>query len=233
VKRLDELCQTWGLPDRARKRLRTLLELVAHASDAPTAVTDPARAVDVHLADSLSGLEVLRGRVSLEVVVDVGSGAGFPGLPLAVALPKARVDLLEATGRKCLFLVRAIETLALENAHVVCSRAEEHAAQGGRDAYDAALTRAIGALPTLVEYAAPLLREGGVLVAWKGRRDRREEHAGAEAALALGLEPATIVSVAPFPGASSRHLHVYEKVSPTPPGYPRRPGMARKRPLGA
>jgi 16S rRNA (guanine527-N7)-methyltransferase len=233
VKRLAELCEAWDLPARAEETLDALLELIARDRAAPTAVTDPARAVDSHLADSLSGLDVLRGRPSLEAAVDIGSGAGFPGLPLAVALPGIRVDLLEAARRKCAFLARAIETLALENAHVVCARAEELGSEPRSDAYDAALARAVGPLPTLVEYAAPLLRDGGVLVAWKGRRDRLEERAGAEAARALGLRAAGAIAVEPFPGAANRHLHVYEKESPTPPGYPRRPGMARKRPLGS
>jgi 16S rRNA (guanine527-N7)-methyltransferase len=232
VKRLDELCAAWGLPDRAEQRLAALLALLDRAPDAPTAVTDPCRALDVHLADSLSGLDALRRRSSLGLVVDVGSGAGFPGLPIAVALPRVQVDLLEATQRKCVFLARAIEELEAANARVVCQRAEEWGSAAGRDTYDAALARAVGSLPILVEYAAPLLREGGMLVAWKGRRDPAAERAGAEAALSLGLQPLSVIRVEPFAGAISRHLHLYEKVSPTPAGYPRRPGRARKCPLG-
>jgi 16S rRNA (guanine527-N7)-methyltransferase len=207
-----------------------LLRFLAEQSDAPTSVREPARAVDAHIADSLSGLALLRGR-PLETVVDIGSGAGFPGLPISIALP-VRVDLLEATGRKCAFLERAIEAIGLDNACVVCARAEEWGAAEGRDRYDAALVRAVAALPTLAEYGAPLLREGGLLVAWKGRRDGAEETAGTAAAQALGLRAGPVVAVGPFPGASERHLHAYEKVAPTPTAYPRRPGVARKRPLG-
>jgi 16S rRNA (guanine527-N7)-methyltransferase len=232
VKRLGELCAVWGLPARAEQRLAALLALLGRAPDAPTAVTDPCRALDVHIADSLSGLDALRRRAPLEFLVDVGSGAGFPGLPIAVALPRVQVDLLEATRRKCAFLARAIEELELTNARVVCRRAEEWGSESGRDTYDAALARAIGSLPILVEYAAPLLRRGGMLVAWKGRRDSAAEQAGAKAALSLGLESRSVIPVEPFAGARHRHLHLYEKVSPTPTGYPRRPGRARKRPLG-
>jgi 16S rRNA (guanine527-N7)-methyltransferase len=231
VKRLEELCATWGLPEGAEKRLAALLELLDRTPDAPTAVTDPRRALETHLADSLSGLDTLRRRSPLELVTDVGSGAGFPGLPIAIALPRVRVDLLEATRRKCAFLARAIEELELANARVVCKRAEEWGSAAGRDNYDAALARAVGSLPVLVEYAAPLLREGGLLLAWKGRRDPAAERAGAEVARSLGLQPLSVIAVRPFAGATSRHLHRYEKVSPTPAGYPRRPGRARKRPL--
>ncbi len=91
--------------------------------------------------------------------------------------------------------------------------------------------RALGSLAVLAEYAAPLLRLGGVLVAWKGERSEAEERAGAAAASRLGMEAEAIVAVTPFAGARSRHLHVLRKVAPTPPAYPRRPGMARKRPL--
>jgi 16S rRNA (guanine527-N7)-methyltransferase len=230
VKRLRALSDEWGLPARAHDRLAALLRFLAEQPDAPTSVTEPARAVDTHLADSLSGLALLRGR-QLETVVDVGSGAGFPGLPIAIALP-AEVDLLEATARKCAFLDRAIEAIGLENARVVCARAEEWGITDGRDRYDAALVRAVAPLPTLVEYGAPLLREGGLLVAWKGRRDVVEETAAATAAQALGLRAGAITAVDPFPGARARHLHAFEKVGPTPAKYPRRPGVARKRPLG-
>jgi 16S rRNA (guanine527-N7)-methyltransferase len=93
--------------------------------------------------------------------------------------------------------------------------------------------RAVAPLDALAEYAAPLLREGGALVAWKGRRDPDEEAAGARAAGVVGLEIAEVRPVQPFAAAEHRHLHVYVKVRPTPDRFPRRPGMARKRPLGA
>jgi 16S rRNA (guanine527-N7)-methyltransferase len=232
VKRLHALCGQWELPAPAELRLADLLRLLAEDPDAPTSVTEPARAVDVHIADSLSGLPLLRDRPSPDSIVDIGSGAGFPGLPIAVALP-IRVDLLEATGRKCAFIERAIDTLALDNAAVVCRRAEEWGAGEGRGRYGAALVRAVGSLPTLLEYGAPLLREGGLLIAWKGRRNRAEEKAGAGAAETLGLRSHAVVTADPFPGATARHLYAYQKVAPTPAGYPRRPGVARKRPLGS
>ena len=110
-------------------------------------------------------------------------------------------------------------------------RAEEWAAGVGREAYHAVTARAVGSLGVLVEYAAPLLREGGVLVAWKGRRDRAEEESGDRAAAAVGLTREAVVPVHPFPSSRTRHLYLYSKVSPTPDRFPRRPGVAAKRPL--
>jgi len=186
-----------------------------------------------HLADSLSGLEVEALRQAGRIA-DVGAGAGFPGLPLAVALPAARVDLIESSRRKAELIERLARAAAVENARALPVRAEEWSAPGadGRDAYDAVTARAVAPLAVLVEYAAPLLREGGVLVAWKGARDEAEEEGGAAAAASAGMAPREVVRMTPFAGARSRHLHVFEKVGPTPPGLPRRPGAARKRPLG-
>jgi 16S rRNA (guanine527-N7)-methyltransferase len=210
--------------------LERLLTTLSDDPEAPTAVSFPPEAVDIHLADSLSVLEVVGFR-SCSGIVDIGSGAGFPGVVLAIAMPEARVDLVESSRRKCAFLERLVESLGLPNVKVVCLRAEEWAAGEGRDRYDAATVRAVAVLATLVEYGAPLLRPGGLLVAWKGRRDPDEEDRAAVAAEVLGMRPAAVTKVEPFPGSKSRHLHSYEKVAPTPAGYPRRPGMAKKRPL--
>ncbi len=191
-------------------------------------MTDPREAVDVHVADSLVGLEVEDVRRA-EVLADLGAGAGFPGLVLAAALPAARVVLVESVGRKAEFLRRAASALGLERAEVVALRAEEWRA--GLGACDVVCARALARMDVLAEYAAPLLREGGALVAWKGRRDAEEERGGAAAAARLGLAVEEVREVHPWPEAQARHLHVLRKVAPTPPGFPRRPGMARKRPL--
>ena len=97
---------------------------------------------------------------------------------------------------------------------------------------DLVTARALAPLAVVAEYAAPLLAVGGALVAWRGRRDPEDEAAAARAAAELGLEPGTVTRVEPYPGALNRHLHVMRKVAPTPDRFPRRPGMARKRPLG-
>jgi len=231
VKRLRELAARLELPAAAPERLDRLLELLSDDPHAPTSVTERDQALDVHVADSLAALPLLRAHEALDALVDIGSGAGFPGLPLAIALPGTQVDLVESTGRKCRFLERAIVDLGLERTRVVCMRAEDWARAEGAGRYDAATVRAVGPLPTLVEYASPLLSEGGILVAWKGARDSAEEDAGHAAAAALGLAPRGVMHTEPFPAARDHHLHVFEKTAPTPPGYPRKPGAARKRPL--
>lgn len=188
-------------------------------------------AVDRHLADSLTGLEV-EALAGADRIADLGAGAGFPGLALAVALPDSAVDLIESTARKCEVIARLAQAAGAPNARAVPQRAEDWAAGEGAEAYAAVTARALAPLAVIAEYAAPLLREGGVLVAWKGSRDADEEQLGKAAAEQLGLGPAEVLRVEPFEGAANRHLHVFTKTGPTPEGFPRRPGMARKRPLG-
>jgi 16S rRNA (guanine527-N7)-methyltransferase len=152
-------------------------------------------------------------------------------------LPGARIDLVESTTRKCEFMRRAIATAEIANARVICERSEKWAQdpppEGGREAYGAVTARAVGRLATLAELAAPLLAEGGVLVAWKGRRDPDEEAELDRAAPRLAMKAEDVRWVGPYAGSRNRHLHAMRKVGPTPPELPRRPGMAKKRPLGA
>jgi 16S rRNA (guanine527-N7)-methyltransferase len=197
----------------------------------PTSVTDPTQAVDVHIADGLSGLEVPALRQAARVA-DIGAGAGFPGLALAAVLPDTHVDLIESTARKCEVIARLATSAQIPNTTAIPARAEEWASAEGAQAYDAITARALSSLPVLAEYAAPLLTLGGSLVAWKGARDPEEEKAGTAAAEILGLEPQRPIPVRPFKGSRERNLYVYTKATPTPARFPRRPGMATKRPLG-
>jgi 16S rRNA (guanine527-N7)-methyltransferase len=197
----------------------------------PHTTVDPLEAVNVHVADSLAGLVVPELRAASRAA-DLGAGAGFPGLVLAAVLAHARVDLIEAARRKAAVIGRLISAGGLGNARAVAERAEDWAAGEARESYDAVTIRAVAPLPVLAEYAAPLLVPGGALVAWKGRRDPDEEAAGAAAAGELGLAAPEVIPVTPYPGSRNRHLHVYRKVAPTPPGFPRRAGVALKRPLG-
>jgi 16S rRNA (guanine527-N7)-methyltransferase len=214
----------------AEPALETLLELLADPR-APIAGSTVPRARDIHLADSLSGLE-FEALLEADRVADLGSGAGFPGLVLAARLPEARFELIESVARKCEFLREAVERMGLANAAVVCKRSEDWAAGEGRERYDAVTARAVGSLSTLAELASPLLREGGVLIAWKGARAEQEELEAARAADRLAMEPAEIRSVRPYPGSRDRHIHLLRKNGPTPNGLPRRAGMAAKRPFG-
>jgi 16S rRNA (guanine527-N7)-methyltransferase len=215
--------------------MRAVIDLLARDRSAPSAVRDPADAWRVHVADSLVALDV-EGVRDARRIADLGAGAGFPGLPLAAAQPEASVDLIESIGRKCQFMREAIEVAGIANARVICARAETWAGEsppgGGREAYDLVTARAVGRLSTLAELASPLLIDGGALVAWKGRRRADEEAELERAAARLAMEPVEIVSVGPYAGSRHRHLHLLRKLGPTPRALPRRPGMAKKRPLG-
>jgi 16S rRNA (guanine527-N7)-methyltransferase len=213
-----------------RDALGKVLELLAAERSSVSSVVDD-RAWRVHVDDSLAGLEVAElGAASR--IADIGAGAGFPGLVLAVALPNARVDLIESVGRKCEFMRRAIAAAAIPNATVLNTRSEELASAGGRDAYDVVTARAVGRLSTLAELASPLLEPNGVLIAWKGRRDPDEERQLANASESLAMRPEQILDVGDRAGSRHRHLHVIRKSGPTPDNLPRRPGMAKKRPKG-
>ena len=217
-----------------RARLTPVLELLASEPASLSSVRDSDDAWRAHVRDSLTGLEPVGTPPRL---ADVGAGAGFPGLVLAAALPATEVDLIESVGRKCDFIERAIAAAGLDNARAVCTRAEDWALRstpdGGREVYDVVTARAVGRLSTLAELAAPLLREGGSLVAWKGRRDPGEEAELARAADELAMELEEVRAVGAEAGFEHRHLYMVRKGGPTPPGLPRRAGMAKKRPLGA
>jgi 16S rRNA (guanine527-N7)-methyltransferase len=200
-------------------------------------VSDPRAALDVHVADSLSALE-LPGVAGARRVAELGAGAGFPGLVLAIALPHARVDLIESAGRKAALIERLAREAEIANARAVTARAEEWGGRppalgGGAEAYDLVTARALASLPVLCEYAAPLLAEGGWLVAWKAAVAPDELAGGRAAASVLGLEPAAPLHVVPYAGARDHTLHAFCKIAPTPERFPRRPGMAVKRPLTA
>jgi 16S rRNA (guanine527-N7)-methyltransferase len=219
------------LDDAQRSTITRVLELLETERASVSSVTDPQRAWRVHVADSLTGLEFEQLKAAQQIA-DIGSGAGFPGLVLAVALPGAQVDLIESVGRKCDFIRRAIESAGIANARVINARSEDLATGEGREAYAAVTARAVGRLSTLAELASPLLEDGGVLVAWKGKRDADEEAQLARAAEALEMHPEEIRHVGPFAGSDHRHLHLIRKAGSTPDDLPRRPGMAKKRPRG-
>lgn len=227
---IEALGERYGLSEAATRQLQILLDCVADDPAAPTSVTDRPAIIRDHLADSLVGLEV-PGVREAAALADLGSGAGFPGLPLAIALPQASITLVESNGRKCEFLTRTVAACAIPNVRIVKARAEDW--QAGTSRFDLITARALAPLSVVAEYAAPLLRLDGTLLAWRGRRDPADEAAAAVAASELGLEPVDVRHVQPYPEATDRHLHRFVKVAQTPARFPRRPGIARKRPLGA
>jgi 16S rRNA (guanine527-N7)-methyltransferase len=194
------------------KRLERWLAALAETPGL-TAVSDPAEARRLHLDDALGALPLLEGGP----VVDVGSGGGSPGLPLAAARPDLRFDLLESTRRKCDFLERWAGEL--ENVSVVCARAEEHARGPARDSYGTALARALAPPPVAAEWCLPLVALGGRAILFVG--PSADEGAVAKVASQLGAK---------LEDAPTGFL-LLRKTDPTPAGFPRRPGVARKRPL--
>jgi 16S rRNA (guanine527-N7)-methyltransferase len=228
-RRLESLSERYGLAAESVAALRALLAWQAEDEHASTTVRDPAVAVDRHVADSLVALELDAVRAAGSIA-DLGAGAGWPGLALAACLPAARVSLVESASRRCRYLARAVEAAGLEaRVEVVHARAESWTPGSGVDVVTA---RALAPLNVLCEYAAPLLREGGVLVAWKGRVADDELEAGRRAAELVGLGDVEVREVDPYPGAGPATLVVVCKIAPTPERFPRRPGMALKRPLG-
>jgi 16S rRNA (guanine527-N7)-methyltransferase len=211
-------------------QLGAILALLERDALAPTTVREPAAAAERHIADALSALELQELRKG-RMIADLGAGAGFPGAVLAVALPFADVRLVESQRRKCEFLMRLVAEAAVGNASIVCARAEEW--EQGRLANDVVVARALAPQPVVLEYAAPLLRIGGTLVDWRGKRDDEEERRARLAGQTLGMELRELREVRPFPSATDRRLHVWSKVGETPDRFPRRAGMARKRPLGS
>jgi 16S rRNA (guanine527-N7)-methyltransferase len=186
-----------------------------------------------HFLDSLTIAPVLRERgLDSARLVDVGSGAGFPGLPLKIALPGLRVALVEATGKKARFLEHVVATLGLTDVDVLSSRAELLAHDPSlRERFDVAVSRAVAELNALLELTLPFCRQGGVMVAQK-KGDVAGELAAALRALdVLGGRLIEVREVTAQGLADGRVLALVEKVAPTPDKYPRRPGMPQKRPL--
>lgn len=209
-----------------------LVEILGRMADEPqnlTAVRDLGEAVDRHLADSLVAL-LMPEVGAARSIVDIGSGGGFPGVPLAAALPHAEVTLVESEGRKARWLERCAGDFP--NLRVVADRSE-HLAARERERRDLATVRAVAAPAVALELAAPLLAVGGHAVLWRTADGEPALDADARAAAdALGFARAGARPVAPFPGAR-RVLESWRKVAPTPERFPRRAGRAAKRPLGA
>lgn len=200
-----------------------------------TAITEPAEVATRHFLDSLTIALAIPAseRAGTLRLLDVGAGAGFPGLPLAIAFPNWSVMLLEATGKKMRFIEAAIAELGISNARAVKGRAEEMAHQAEyRGRFDVVTARAVAALPTLLEFCAPFARVGGLTIAPKKGELVAEIAAGGRAANLLGARLLDAVQVTIPPLIDGRVLLVAVQEKPCPQRYPRAAGAPAKRPLG-
>jgi 16S rRNA (guanine527-N7)-methyltransferase len=217
------------------QRFRDLL-LDANTRVNLTAISGPAEVVTRHFLDSLTCLLAVAPdqRTRPLRLLDIGSGAGFPGIPLAIAFPAWRVTSLEATGKKARFQQEVVAALGLENVTVLTGRAEEFARKPShRGRYDLVTARAVAALPTLLEYCCPFARIGGRVIAPKKGDLADEGAAGAKAASLLGARLLAPIAATVPALADGRVLLVAEQRRACPDQYPRPAGAPAKRPLGA
>ena len=223
-----------ALPDGAADRFARYHDMLIEANKTMNLTRvpdDPAEAVDRNYLDSLAPLAVPGLLDGVTALCDVGAGAGFPGIPLAIARPDIRVTLMDSLGKRVNFLNDVINSLGL-NAEAVHLRAEEAARMDAyRDRFDAATARAVAALPVLVELVMPLVRPGGRFIAYKGPSLEEELPASAAAIKRLNAGNAVCYPVS-IPGRNWDHrLCAVEKLGATPKSFPRRPGEAARNPI--
>jgi len=196
-----------------------------------TAIDNPEKIRTKHFLDSLTCLMVM-GNSPNERVIDIGTGAGFPGIPIKITCPAIQLVLVESVGKKAAFCQHIVDSLRLKNVTVLAERAEAVGAlPAHRQQYDWAIARAVANLPVLVEYLLPLVRVGGKALAMKGESGLAEAHSAENSIRLLGGCLNQIVPVT-LPGVEDqRYLIVIEKIAATPDQYPRRVGVPAKKPL--
>jgi 16S rRNA (guanine527-N7)-methyltransferase len=215
----------------ARERLAAFHNLLLEQNQKMDLTNVPEEEMTLrHYADSL--LPIRRGLIPERArIMDVGSGAGFPGLVIAAVLPGVRMTLLDARQKRCAFLQTAVALMGIENTEVLCGRAEDLAVPPHREAYDLALARAVAPLNILAEYLLPFVKVGGEALCWKGPNVTQELAQGRRAARVLGAVLGPLVNLG-IPERSNL-IQVINKISPTPKQYPRKAGMPNKEPLGS
>ena len=198
-----------------------------------TAITDYQEVQVKHFLDSLTlVLSLDQGLVQFARMIDVGAGAGFPGVPLKIAFPQVSLTLADSVGKKTRFLEHIVRVLELDDVAVHTGRAEALAHQAElREGFDLALVRGVARLPVLLEYTLPFCRVGGRVVAWKHGGIQQELADGERTAPALGGKLGEVCPVEAPGLTDDRVLVVVNKVEPTPDRFPRRPGIPAKRPL--
>jgi 16S rRNA (guanine527-N7)-methyltransferase len=196
-----------------------------------TAIRDEAGIRTKHFLDSFSCVLAWKANPPANLI-DVGTGAGFPGIPLKIIYPNTKVTLVESVGKKAMFCQHVVSLLGLEGIEVINSRAEDlgHRREH-REQYDWGVARAVANMRVLSEYLLPLVQVGGRMLAQKGESGPAEVHSAENAIKLLGGEVRQLLPVT-LPGVvEERHLVLVDKVATTPPGYPRKPGVPAKKPL--
>ena len=227
-KSLTELGLT--LNEKVMKQLCTLYVFLMETNNKMnlTAITEPGQVAEKHMADSLRLLPFLENVQSL---ADIGTGAGFPGIPLAIVLPETKIILVESMQKRIQYLQRLSEYLGLKNITILCARAEEIGQNPlYREKLDAATARAVAALPVLCEYLLPLLKPGGSMLAMKGSKGQEELAMAKNAIPLLGGKNAKVLEYMLSGGESRSIIHI-EKLKTTPKAYPRRVGIPTTKPL--
>ncbi len=231
---LRDCCAGLGIicDDNIAERFFNFFNLLCETNEHTnlTAITSPREAAIKHFADSMTASMALNFKDG-DRVMDFGTGAGFPGVPLAIMYPKTIFVLNDSTTKKIDFIKSAVAAMSINNIYPLWGRTEEL----GRDKlhrgkYDIATARAVAHLAVLVEYAMPVLKKGGALIAMKGA-DCEEEFKQAENAIQLLGGKTTAVKKIELPGGGQRTLITIRKISETPAAYPRNPGQAKKNPL--
>jgi len=196
-----------------------------------TAIRDVAGIRTKHFLDSFSCVLAWKANPPANLI-DVGTGAGFPGIPLKIIYPNTKVTLVESVSKKAMFCQHIVSLLGLENVEVVNARAEDLGQmREHREGYDWAIARAVANMRVLSEYLLPLVQVGGTMLAQKGESGPAEVHSAEKAIKLLGGEVRQLLPVT-LPGVvEERNLVVVYKIATTPPGYPRKPGIPAKKPL--
>jgi 16S rRNA (guanine527-N7)-methyltransferase len=196
-----------------------------------TAIRDAESIRTKHFLDSFSCVQAWKGSAPSQLI-DVGTGAGFPGIPLKILYPNLKLTLVESVGKKAMFCQHIVRVLGLEHVEVIQARAEDLGQDPThREKYDWAIARAVANLNVLSEYLIPLVKIGGAVLAQKGESGPAEAQSAEEAMRLLGGKLKQLIPVT-LPGvADERYLVIVEKVAATPPRYPRKPGIPMKQPL--
>jgi 16S rRNA (guanine527-N7)-methyltransferase len=229
----------WQPSEQQQQQLQQLYPLVmaGNRTQNLTRITDPIDFWEKHLWDSLRGLRLLGSWEAIQAQpwrgIDIGTGAGFPGIPAQIALPQTRFTLLDSTQRKIAFVQDTLQRLSLTQARAVAQRAEIWGQDPQeRGSYDIALARALASAETCAEYCLPLLKVGGRAILYRGHWTEAEAQTLERALKILGGKLIHVEAFTTPRSRGVRHCLLLEKVAPTPPPYPRSPGTPKRQPLG-